>query len=918
MQREFGPKNFNRTPLKGYGGYQRGWLQERPYSTPAEQGRQWARQEKRDYQEAYGEFEHQHTSVDVLVREPVGNKDLPIFAYKDQIIEAINNNQLVIIQAETGSGKSTQVPQFIAESGRRSIQTQPRRIAARQVSERIGEELMAVWPDVPREVSAYHTAEKNTSTEDTISKNVTDGTLLAQESNGHREWEDDDEEPVVILDEVHEWGMNVEMELGFVYRELMNNPRRKFVIQSATLDAKALQEFFASALDGVLPPVIEVPGRAYPVEKQEFPKQTAVQRALVRAQEMHALDVAQRRDDFSGEIMPTGFAVTAPGTREIKDFIDEIRAGLPPEIAATAVILPLHSKMPDAQQDMVMRTDYPGIKIIVTTNVMKTSLTVPGLAGVIDCGYARHEDIDEEYKQNLPLYVTSKADCLQWAGRAGRIAPGWYDLVKMNEDMPFVSFADRDEYEKPASQRLDPINEVLMTASMGIDFSDWKIPHPVRKDVVDYAKESLRILGALDDDNKITAIGRRMREFPLSAVSARMMVEADQYSQRVRSYMAAIVSAQEVGGLPLFTQSNSRRWKDLVLDRDSDLIAQLDIFSAVQHEENQTKLQQLDLDVKNVERARETYWRTIRKADGLFEDLIPPSQEECEQIKSCIYAGMQDGIYQFAGEGMYEGVGTRDRQRRSLSNRSVVMGKHALVAGNGRQIEKYTKGVKQTKEILESVTVVNDIRALGRSALRQSEWRPTGDIVWHNGRPQRLVRQHLNGVDLGMVESVPAQPDSEVREFLIAHALENPGFEQRRLREIKKELERLNHLTYESVPQLTQDALIGFLHEATPIGLLDAPMIDVNLQLMNIQRDRYISDEDRQRIIENAPTTIATGTGNLTIHYQNGRPVVHRYDEPTVLGFAGEFRLPDGREIYFVRNRREYTLTELKQVTSKK
>jgi HrpA-like RNA helicase len=484
----------------------------------------------------------------------------------------------------------------------------------------------------------------------------------------------------------------------------------------------------------------------------------------------------------------------------------------------------------------------------------------------------------------------------------------------MDDDMPFISFADRDDYEKPASQRIDPINEVLMTASMGIDFSDWKIPHPVKNEVVEYAKESLRILGAFDDDNKITAIGRRMREFPLSAVSARMMVEADQYSQQVRTYMAAIVSAQEVGGLPLFTQDNGRRWKDLVQDRDSDLIAQLDIFTAIQHEHNQAKLRRLDLDVKNVERARETYWRTIRKADGLFDDLIPPSQEECAQIKSCIYAGLPDSMYQFAGEGMYQGIGTRDRERRSLSTRSVVMGKHALVAGNGRQIEKYTKGVQKTKEILESVTVVDDIRALGKSAIKQSQWQPTGEIVWHNGRPQRLVRQHLNGVDLGVIESVPAEPDLDVQSFLIAHALENPGFEQRRIREIKKELERLNHLTAEEVPQLTQDTLTELLREATPIGLLDAPMIDVNLQLMNIERQQYISDEDRQRIIDNAPQLLTTGTGTLKVHYQNGRPIVRKYDLRTVVGFTGDFRLQDGREVYFVHNRHEYTLTQLKQV----
>lgn len=916
-KREFGPTNFNHTPLAGYASkaHVPQSALNHAYETDGQKSLQWLYKERRDYEEAYGEFEHPHGSVAVMERGPVGNEDLPIAAFKQEIIESIDNNQLTIIMAETGAGKSTQVPQFAIEAGYITTQTQPRRIAARQVTERISQELTGSWPDVSKEIFGYHTAEKNTCTENTLGKNVTDGLLLAQDS-GTRGREVLEKE-LVIVDEAHEWGMNVEMELGFIYRQMLEHPERRFVIQSATLDAKSLQEFFAPALGGELPPVIEVPGRTFPVEKQEFPHQTAVQRALIRAQEMHDLDTVQRRDDFDGEVMPTGFAVTAPGKREIKDFIDEIRAGLPPEIAATAVILPLHSKMSDGEQNMVMRTDYPGIKIIVTTNVAKTSLTIPGLAGVIDCGYARHEDLDEGYRQNLPLFVTSKADCLQWAGRSGRIAPGWYDLVQMNEDMPFVPFAERDDYEKPASQRIDPIDYVLMTASMGIDFSDWKIPHPIRKEVVDYAKESLRMLGAFDDDNKITAIGRRMREFPLSASSARMMVHADQYSPQVRSYMAAIVSAQEAGGLPLFTQDNGRRWKDVVLDRDSDLIAQLDIFTAIQNEYNEAKLQRLDLDVKNVDRARETYWRTVRKADGSTDELIPPSQDDCAAIKSCIYAGMPDGMYQFAGEGMYQGVGTRDHEQRSLSNRSVVTGKHSLVAGTGRQIEQYVKGSKITKEILESVTVVDDIRALGGAALKQVEWKSTGEISWHDGRPQKTVRQYLHGVDLGTTETVPAEPDAEVQQFLVAHALENPGYEQRRLREMKKELEQLNHLTYDPVPQLTQDSLIGMLRQATPIGQLDPTMIDVNLQLMNIQRQRYLSDEDRQRIIENAPASIVTGTGRLAVQYRNGKPVVHKYDEQTVLGFSGDLRLGDGREVFFVYNRHEYTLAELKQLKAR-
>ena len=905
-RRNFGSLDFNNMPARGYGSN----IQQQ-YHFPRSSHHDMVDRQPTSRRTLSTEVQPNRTSV--LELPPLGNTELPIMAFKDRIIESIDANQLTIIIAETGGGKSTQTPQFALEAGYTVIQTQPRRIAARQLADRIGEEITTSWPDAPRDVSGFHTAEKNTCTDETLVRNVTDGLLLAQDSGASGRAAGEKE--LVIIDEVHEWGINVEMELGFVFEKIKNNPECRFVIQSATLDAERLQEFFADALGGELPSVIEVPGRMYPVERQEFADDTVVERALLRAEQMHRLDVRQRKESFTGDVKPTGFVVTAPGKREIKDFIDEIRAGLSAEVASSAVILPLHSKMSDAEQNMAMRTDYPGIKIIVATDVMKTSLTVPGLAGVIDCGYARHEDIDERYLQNLPLFVTSKADCSQWAGRAGRLAPGWYDLARMNDDMPFIPFDERDDYEQPASQRMNPINEVLMTASMGVDFSDWKIPHPIREDVVDYAKESLRILGALDEENKITAIGRRMRDFPLGSVSARMMVEADRHSPQVRSYIAAIVSIQEAGGLPLYTQGNGREWQKLVSDgRDSDLIAQLDVFIAIQNEHNQSRLQRLDLDVKNLERARETYWRTVRRADGDTDELILPSQDECAAIKSCIYAGMPDGMYQYAGDGLFKGVGTRDNQQRSLSDRSVVRGKHSFVAGTGRQIEHYTRGEKQTKEILELVTVIDDVRALGGFALKRSQWVPTGEMVWHNGRPQTLVRQHLDGIDLGVIESVPPNPGAEVQQFLVEHVLENPGFEQRRLRGIKKELEQLNHLTYGHVPQLTQDDLIQLLYEAAPIDLLDAPMIDVNLQLMGIERGDYISDEDRQRIIDASPSRIVIGGNTLTITYRGGRPVVRRYDMSVVIHGAGALQLDDGRDIYFVYNRQEYTAEQLRSL----
>lgn len=907
VQRDFGPSEFSNIPIKHRNAPLRA-RSENPYMTQERQSERMIRQARRAYE---NEFDGYQGAIATMERPELGNDKLPIFAYKEQIVESINDNQLTIIVAETGGGKSTQVPQFLVQAGYRVTHSQPRRLAAREVADRIGNEITEFWTDTPKDISSYHTAEANKITENTIIAQLTDGLLLAQDTGSHGR--DVGEMDVTILDEVHEWSKIIEMELAHIRRQMIEYPERRFVIMSATMDVPLIQDFFADVLDGELPPVIEVPGRTFPVEKQEFPDQTVMQRVLLRAREMHDLNVTQRRDDFVGEVMPTGIIITAPGKRDIKDYMDELQANLPPDIAATATIIPLHSKMSDQEQNMAKRTDYPGIKIIVSTDVAKTSVTIPGLAGVIDCGYARHEDLDDGYSDSLVLYATAYADRMQWAGRCGRIAPGWYDLAKMNDDMPYISLDECEPFEQAEMLRTNPIEFVLKVAAMGSDFSDWKFVHTPKADVVAHAKESLRLLGALDEDDKITAVGRRMHEFPMRPPSARMMVEADQYSPRVRTYMAAIVAAQEAGGLPLFTQDNERRWKQLVKDRDSDLIAQLDIFTEVQYA-NQAKVASYDLDVKNVNRAKETYWKTLVRSNGSRDPLIPPSQEECEQIKSCIYTGMPDGMYQFAGDGEYESLSTRDTKRRTLSNRSVVMGKHQLVAGSRRQIEFYKQGVRETRDILQDITVVDDIRALGQSALKQIERRPTGEIQWHNGRPQVVTRQHLYGIDLGIEEQTEAEATVETQKFLVAHALEHPGFEQKRLRDIKKELERLNHLTQEHVMQLTQDELIGRLRQATPVGQLDPQMTDVNLSLQEVKITDYISDEDRQRILDSAPSSIPTGAGSLTLRYQSGRPIVSKYDLPTVLGFTDDFRLPDGREIYFVHERHEYTLPQLKRL----
>lgn len=922
MQREFGPKKYNHAPLKGYGVQSRTQMQDRPYDSPVERGERWAREKRKDYKEAYGEFESSNSPVTTLERLELGNTDLPISNKKTEISRSILDNRVTVLLGETGSGKSTQVVQMGLELGYdRVIQTQPRRIAAVTLAERISDEITNRWPDAPRDISAYHTGERNTATENTRILNVTAGVMFAQDIHNRQRVENE----LIILDEVHEREMVTNINMAIARQALIDNPGMRLVIQSATMDPAPIQEYFSKALN-VDVPVIEIEGRTFGVDIQEFPESTSVERAVIRATEMFELDKRQKEmvaDGYEGPLLPTDFLVVCPGLREIRDWTDEILETLPDEITLSSFILPLHSKMSSKDQQKALRPDYPGLKIIMATNTAKTSLTIDGLAGIIDCGYARHQVVDDNGVRSLALYETSIADRMQWAGRTGRTAPGWCDQTKMNKDMPFTPLHKAESYELPEAQRTNPDRYVLGLAAIGIDLATLETPDWINPAAIARAKENLRVLGAFDDDYEITSLGRRMTEFPIDEpTSARMMVEADQYSPQVRAYMAAIVASYEAGGLQLFTHEAGRRWKGeegLTEEEGSDLLAQLDIFIGIQ-DMTMYKQQKYDLDIKNVERAKETFWKIVRRNDGQVEPLISPSQQEREEIMHCIYAGMPDYVYQYAGANKavglhtYTGISKDKTTPRSLSNRSVVTGKHPFVIGTPRLTEKWVEGERVEKPILETVTRVDDITILGRVALSQCEWRPEGNVKWRDGRPVLNVRQFFKGVDLGRTEERVAEPSELTRNAVIAYALAHPGDEQRRLRDIKGQLERLAHLTKETVSQLTKDELTKLIGRAAPADILDPFMIDINLMEMNISMDDYISPEDRARIVASAPGQVDARGMSFPVVYQSGQPLIRRYDTQSLAHLFDDIYLPDGREVKFVHERKEYSATELKYI----
>lgn len=832
----------------------------------------------------------------------LGNETLPVFAYRHELVDAVKKHPFTIVVAETGAGKSTQVPQFLLDAGWDTVYlTQPRRAAARNVFERIRDEVGSVRGTYEASnLVSYQTAVERDGPENARIKVVTDGLQLVRELHDSGIVEND----VLIIDEVHEWNTNIEVLVAWAKKIIAEKPQLRVVVMSATMDADRLANYFSGVCDKT-PPIIEIPGRNYNVDISEKPRSTVVEEVLRVTKILQA-------EQSSGDKSPNGILVFEPGKREIQDAIDEIQRRLSPELASVTTILPLHSKQTVAEQQLAFG-EYPGVKIVVATDVAQTSLTIPDIKYVIDSGYQRRVELDQEDVQGLVLHSISQADCDQRAGRTGRLSDGFYILTRLNDSVEHIPYIARDKFPTAEILRTDIVRNTLLVAGVDLNIALLDLYHPVDLQIIERSQSKLRTLEALDGDNSITSLGKRMNQFPLSVSSARMMVEVGRYPEQTRSYMAAIVAAKEVGGLQYFAYNVDKRWKELTEEKTSDLLAQLDIYIATQ-EMTDEEMKNYDLDLHNVGRAREQYRKIAKRVDAVQEYLMTPTAEEREDLKRCIYVGLVTSMYKSSGEGTYTRLDNNDTVRQ-ISNRSVVSGAPKFLVGDAYRVEHYTDGERVQKHIIEHITTAT-LAELGRAAIHLCDWQSEGYIM-RAGRFVNIRRLSLFGNDLGIVNEVTAEPSAVLREKIIAHVLENAGPQQNKLRAIKKELEQLAHLAKDPVKQLTHDAIVSLIHEATPDDITDPSIIDNNLRVImqerDINLDAYADSERRSLIVANAPEEIQIQDVTLRVSYKSRKPLVKHYDSQEIAKLNEEIFLSDGRQVYFVHGSKHCSLVELKE-----
>ncbi|KAK0171609.1 hypothetical protein PV328_005040 [Microctonus aethiopoides] len=470
-------------------------------------------------------------------------KSLPIYQFRRELVQAIRDNQVLIIEGETGSGKTTQIPQYLHESGftkdgKMIGCTQPRRVAAMSVAARVAHE-MAV--KLGNEVG-YAIRFEDCTSHRTIIKYMTDGTL-------HREFlsePDLESYSVIIIDEAHERTLHTDILFGLVKDITRFRPDLKLLISSATLDADKFSTFFDNA------PVFRIPGRRFQVDiyYTKAPEADYIDACVVSILQIHA---TQPRGDIL--VFLTGQDEIETCQEMLQERVRRLGTKL-----NELIILPVYANLPSDMQAKIFQPTPPGArKVVLATNIAETSLTIDNIVYVIDPGFAKQNNFNSRTgMESLIVVPISKASANQRAGRAGRVAPGKCFRL-------YTAWAYKHDLEDntvPEIQRINLGNAVLTLKALNInDLVHFDFLDPPPHETLILALEQLYALGALNHRGELTKLGRKMAEFPLDPMMAKMLIASEKY--RCSEEIASIAAMLSVNGAIFY------RPKDKIIHADT-------------------------------------------------------------------------------------------------------------------------------------------------------------------------------------------------------------------------------------------------------------------------------------------------------------------------------------------------------------
>ncbi|GGA61545.1 ATP-dependent helicase [Pseudoclavibacter endophyticus] len=885
--------------------------------------------------------------------------DLPVSQRRGDIAEAIRDNQVVIVAGETGSGKTTQLPKICLELGRTSIaHTQPRRIAARTIAERVAEELGSELGGLV----GYQVRFTDQVSDETRIKLMTDGILL-NEIHRDREVARYD---TIIIDEAHERSLNIDFLLGYLRRLLPRRPDLRVIITSATIDPESFAEHFAAS-DGTPAPIIEVSGRTFPVEIRYRP--LVADRASTADAGAHGDDLelddapgatpgrapsdrspstprydGPDRDMFEGIVdaldelaaeAAGDVLVFLPGEREIRDAQEAIEAHLSRRrraggAAGDTEVLPLYGRLSAADQHRVFeRTRSPGVRrrVVLATNVAETSLTVPGIAYVIDTGTARISRYSTRAKvQRLPIEPVSQASANQRSGRSGRTRPGIAIRLYSQRD-----FEARPEFTDPEILRTNLASVLLQMLSLGLgdvaQFPFLQAPDPrgvtdgvnlllelgaiVRNEGGRDARGSDQRRGAsrrrgggrrgADAPYRLTPVGRSLARLPIDPRYGRMVVESTQHDvSREVLIIVSGLSVQDIRERPLEKRQRADELHARFRDPTSDFLSLLnlwDYLEARSDELGSSAFRRLCRDeFINMVRFRE--WQDVfrqlrqlasplglrvqkpdrRSSAASLDATVPPSgHPKGDAIHRALLAGLLSHL------GIYNRI-TRDyRGARGTT--------FAIFPGSG--LAKSPPDVVMVAELVETSrlfarTVAKIDPSWAEQLADQIVKRQYGEPHWEKKQGQAVANETvtLYGVPIiqGRRTGYAAVDPELARELFIRHALVEGDWDgthhafERRNQQLRREVAQLEERARRRDLVADDDVVFDFYDQRVPGSVVSTPTFEKWWReareqapdLLNLSRADLLDEQsaELERDRSDYPATWQQGDQRLKVRYR--------------------------------------------------
>ncbi|MFZ6772959.1 ATP-dependent RNA helicase HrpA [Undibacterium sp. SXout7W] len=801
-------------------------------------------------------------------------EELPVSGKRAEIAEALQKHQVIIVCGETGSGKTTQLPKICLElgRGRRGLigHTQPRRIAASSTAKRIAQELNSpLGEHVGFKVRFTDTLSKGASV-----KLMTDGILLAETQTDPllRQYD------TIIIDEAHERSLNIDFLLGYLKQLLPKRRDLKIIITSATIDAQRFANHFADTRGGGEPkpaPVIEVSGRLYPVELRYRPVQDTdkdKERDLMTAI-TDAVDELCRIG--SGDVL-----VFLPGEREIRDAAEALRKHHPPHVE----ILPLFARLSAQEQERVFKVSNSR-RIVLATNVAETSLTVPGIRFVVDTGLARVKRYSYRNKvEQLQIESIAQSAANQRAGRCGRVSAGV--CIRLFDEQ---EFNQRIRFTEPEILRSSLAAVILRMKSLRLtDVETFPFIEPPPGRAIADGYQLLQELGAMDDTNQLTAVGRQLAKLPLDPRVGRMILAArDNQALQEVLIIAAALSVQDPRDRPMDAQAAADQAHKKFADEKSEFISYLKIWKwfedAIEHKKTNRQLQD-NCRSNFLSQMRLREWRevhsqllTIVKEQGW---RLNETAATYEQLHLSLLTGLLGNIgYKSEEEAHYLGARSIKFYIWPGSSLAKKAGRWIMAAELVDTTRLYGRCIAQIQpEWLEKI---------GGHLLKKSYGEPrwekrTGQVsAFERATLYGLVVYSQRRIQYGLYHPV------EAREIFIREALTEGEFETRapffvHNQKLVREIENLEHKSRRLDVLVDAELIVAFYDKLIPPDVYNAVLfeewhkeiIKANPKLLHLNKDELMRHEAAGVTTDLFPKTMqVSGVAlQLSYHFEPGSP----------------------------------------------